>query len=96
MGLSGMILWFAIWQRNRSSLESIQNLQVPSAMGALIPLNELAEITFLDGQTNIYRLNGKRMSTIRTNIRGRDQGGFVSEAGEKIDKTIHIPSVLMQ
>lgn len=76
---------------NRSSLESIQNLQVPSVMGALIPLNELAEITFLDGQTNIYRLNGKRMSTVRTNIRGRDQGGFVSEAEKKIDKTIHIP-----
>ena len=76
---------------NRNSLESIQNLQVPSAMGALIPMSELADIQFLEGQTNIYRLNGKRMATVRTNIRGRDQGGFVSEVEKKIEKTLHIP-----
>ena len=76
---------------NRNTLESIQNLQIPSAMGALIPMSELADIRFLEGQTNIYRLNGKRMSTVRTNIRGRDQGGFVAEVEEKIDKAIHIP-----
>ena len=76
---------------SRNTLESIRNLQVPSAMGALIPMSELADIQFSEGQTNIYRLNGKRMATVRTNIRGRDQGGFVSEVGKKIDKTIHIP-----
>ena len=76
---------------NRNTLESIQNLQVPSAMGALIPMSELADIQFMEGQTNIYRLNGKRMATVRTNIRGRDQGGFVSEVEKKINKTLHIP-----
>lgn len=76
---------------SRNNLASIQNLQVPSAQGALIPMSELADIRFSEGQTNIYRLNGKRMSTVRTNIRGRDQGGFVSEADSKIEKAIHIP-----
>ncbi|CAN5459686.1 CusA/CzcA family heavy metal efflux RND transporter [soil metagenome] len=76
---------------SRNTIESIKNLQVPSASGALIPMSELATVEFSEGQTNIYRLNGKRMSTVRTNIRGRDQGGFVQEVGQKIEKTIKIP-----
>ncbi|HQQ82387.1 MAG TPA: CusA/CzcA family heavy metal efflux RND transporter [Cyclobacteriaceae bacterium] len=76
---------------SRNNLASIQNLQVPSSQGALIPMSELADIRFSEGQTNIYRLNGKRMSTVRTNIRGRDQGGFVAEADAKIEKAIHVP-----
>lgn len=76
---------------SRNTIESIKNLQVPSASGALIPMSELATVEFSEGQTNIYRLNGKRMSTVRTNIRGRDQGGFVQEVGQKIQKTINIP-----
>ena len=75
----------------RNTMESIRNLQIPSSTGALIPMSELADIKFIDGQTNIYRLNGKRMSTVRTNIRGRDQGGFVAEVSQKIKANIKIP-----
>ncbi len=75
----------------RNTLESIRNLQIPSATGALIPMSELASIQFSDGQTNIYRLNGKRMSTVRANIRGRDQGGFVAEVSQKIKSSVKIP-----
>ncbi len=75
----------------RNTLESIRNLQIPSATGALIPMSELASIQFSDGQTNIYRLNGKRMSTVRTNIRGRDQGGFVAEVSQKIKAQVPVP-----
>jgi len=76
---------------SRNTLESIRNLQIPSAAGALIPMSDLASIEFSEGQTNIYRLNGKRMSTVRTNIRGRDQGGFVQEISKKIQGNIKIP-----
>jgi cobalt-zinc-cadmium resistance protein CzcA len=54
-------------------------------------MSELADIRFVDGQTNIYRYNSKRMVTVRTNIRGRDQGGFVAEVSKEIEKQIHIP-----
>lgn len=75
----------------RNSIDAIKNIQVPSANGALIPMSELADIHFLEGQTNIYRYGSKRMITIRTNIHGRDQGGFVKELQAKIDKNIHVP-----
>jgi heavy metal efflux system protein len=76
---------------SRNTLDAIQQLQIPSAAGALIPMNQLADIRYVDGQTNIYRLNGKRMITVRTNIRGRDQGGFVAEVSKKIEQTLHVP-----
>src|SRR6266481_9022095 len=76
---------------SRNTVEAIKNLQVPSTSGALIPMSQLADINYVEGQTNIYRINGKRMVTVRTNIRGRDQGGFVAEVSKKIDKAIHIP-----
>lgn len=75
----------------RSTIESLKNLQVPAATGALIPMNQLADIDYVQGQTNIYRYNSKRMVTVRTNIRGRDQGGFVSEVNNKINTQLHIP-----
>src|SRR5690554_14083 len=53
--------------------------------------NQLADVTFEGGQTNIYRYNNKREITVRTNIRDRDQGGFVAELQERIDAEITIP-----
>lgn len=76
---------------NRNSIDVIKTLQVPSATGGLIPLEQLADIRFVDGQTNIYRIDGKRMVTVRTNVHNRDQGSFVKELQEKIGREIHVP-----
>lgn len=75
----------------RNNIDEIKKLLVPSANGSLIPMEQLAEISFVEGQTNIYRYNNKRMVTVRTNIRGRDQGGFVKELQKKIESDITIP-----
>ncbi len=75
----------------RNSIDAIKKMLVPAASGALIPMDQLANIHFVDGQTNIYRYGSKRMITVRTNIRGRDQGSFVKELKEKVDKSIHVP-----
>jgi heavy metal efflux system protein len=45
----------------------------------------------VQGQTNIYRYGGKRMATVRTNIKGRDQGGFVKALQAKIEAKIYVP-----
>ena len=75
----------------RNNIDEIKQLLVPSVNGALIPMDQLAEVSFVEGQTNIYRYNNKRMITVRTNIEGRDQGGFVKELNQKIDQQITIP-----
>jgi len=74
----------------RNSISDLNMLQVPSATGALIPMAELANIHYVQGQTNIYRYGSNRMITVRTNIKGRDQGGFVKELQTKINDQIHI------
>lgn len=75
----------------RNSIDAIRNVQVPSLTGALIPMSQLADIHFMEGQTNIYRYGSKRMVTVRTNIRGRDQGGFVKELQKKIHAQVQVP-----
>lgn len=75
----------------RNTIDVIKRLQVRSASGAMIPMDQLADIRFTDGQTNIYRIDGKRMITVRTNVRGRDQGSFVAELQQKIGAQIHVP-----
>lgn len=75
----------------RNNIDEVRTLLVPSATGASIPMEELATISFEEGQTNIYRYNNKREITIRTNIRDRDQGGFVRELQERIEAEVTIP-----
>lgn len=75
----------------RNNVDEVQKLLVPAASGALIPMSELAQVHFVEGQTNIYRYSNKRMVTVRTNIRGRDQGGFVRELNARIEQEMTIP-----
>ncbi|WP_419869879.1 efflux RND transporter permease subunit [Chryseobacterium sp. CT-SW4] len=75
----------------RNNIDEIKKLLVSSASGALIPMEELAHIEFVAGQTNIYRYSNKRMVTVRANISGRDQGGFVNELKSLINEEIQIP-----
>ncbi|QOG01154.1 efflux RND transporter permease subunit [Flavobacterium sp. MDT1-60] len=75
----------------RNSIDAVKNILVPSSNGALIPMSQLANIHFVEGQTNIYRYGSKRMITVRTNIKGRDQGSFVKELRQKVEKSVHVP-----
>lgn len=75
----------------RDNIDALKSLLVTSASGNLIPMNQLADIGFMEGQTNIYHYGSKRMITVRTNIEGRDQVSFVKELQQKIHHQIHIP-----
>lgn len=75
----------------RKNIHDIKNLMIPSASGALIPMDQVAAIDYVEGQTNIYRYNNKRMVTVRATIQNRDQGGYVKELQDKIDAQLEIP-----
>lgn len=49
-----------------------------------VPLRSLADFSFTEGLNQISRENGKRRIVVQANIRGRDLGGFVSEAQAKV------------
>src|SRR5262249_42583212 len=48
--------------------------------GVPVPLGQVAKIDVIAGQTLIAREGGRRRITVRCDIVGRDQGGFVAEA----------------
>lgn len=77
--------------QHRANIDEIKSLLVTSTNGALIPIDQLADVSFIQGQTNIYHYNGKRMITVRTNIVGRDQVSFVKELEGKINKSVKVP-----
>ena len=73
----------------RDDIETLGAIPVmlPAAEGQVarsIPLREVARFSFTQGLNQISRENGKRMVIVQINVRGRDLGGFVTEAQQKI------------
>jgi cobalt-zinc-cadmium resistance protein CzcA len=66
-----------------NSPAAIGRLPVFTTDGVPVPLSQVAKIEVVDGQTIIARENGKRRTTVRCDIVGRDQGGFVADAQKK-------------
>jgi cobalt-zinc-cadmium resistance protein CzcA len=75
----------------RKDIESIRNISVVTAAGAMVPLNALADITLKSGASYIYRENNERYIPIKFSVRGRDLGGAVAEAQSKVDQNVKLP-----
>jgi cobalt-zinc-cadmium resistance protein CzcA len=75
----------------RSDAGRIGQIIVRTNDGGRIPLSELADIRVVDGASIIARRDNQRAITVRTNIVGRDQGGFVADAQERFDREIKLP-----
>jgi heavy metal efflux system protein len=56
-----------------------------------IPLSEVADFEEKPGPNQISRENGKRRIVVTCNVRGRDLGGFVAEAQQKIASAVKVP-----
>ena len=75
----------------RADQTAIGKLLIPAPDGARVPLADLADIRVVNGATIIARRENQRQITVRTNIRGRDQGGFVAEAQARLAQRVHLP-----
>jgi cobalt-zinc-cadmium resistance protein CzcA len=64
---------------------------VPTRSGARVPLSQLARIDIVNGQSIIARRDNRRQIAVRTNIRGRDQGGFAAELQDEFEKSVRLP-----
>src|SRR5262249_1696797 len=75
----------------RGSPAAIAGVLIPPGAGARTPLANPAEIRPADGATIAARRENRRAMTVRTNIRGRDQGSFVAEAQRRFAESIKLP-----
>lgn len=76
----------------RDDVEPIREILIPSPGGALIPLGQLAKVEVTEGPAQISREMGQRRIVIECNVAGRDLGGFVAEAQQKIDAKVKLPT----
>ncbi len=80
----------------RASIDAIRTVKVgyqtPSGTNAYVPLSELAKITLDTGASFIYRERSQRFIPIKFSVRGRDLGGTVAEAQERVAKAIKLPN----
>ncbi|MGD0471536.1 MAG: CusA/CzcA family heavy metal efflux RND transporter [Terriglobales bacterium] len=80
----------------RESIDKIRNIKVAyqtsSGANAYIPLSELATITLDTGAAWIYHESVQRFIPVKFGVRGRDLGGTVEEAQQRIAKNVQLPS----
>jgi cobalt-zinc-cadmium resistance protein CzcA len=80
----------------RASIDAVRTVKVayptPSGTNAYVPLSEIADITLDTGASFIYRERSQRYIPIKFSVRGRDLGGTVAEAQERVTKAIKLPN----
>jgi heavy metal efflux system protein len=81
-------------QDYRDSLETVGDIKVAGGHNgnAYIPLRELATITLDTGASYLYHESTQRYIPIKFSVRGRDLGGTVAEAQERIAKNVKLPT----
>lgn len=77
--------------RQRTDPDALANTLIPTATGSVLPLNRVAQVVETEGPSTINREWGKRRITVQCNVRGRDVGGFVTEAQRKIAAQVKLP-----
>jgi cobalt-zinc-cadmium resistance protein CzcA len=75
----------------RNSVDTIGEIRVQAASGALIPMHDLAAIEMREGPLRISREDVKRRISIGFNVVGRDIGGVVDEGRKKLAAQIQLP-----
>jgi Cu(I)/Ag(I) efflux system membrane protein CusA/SilA len=76
----------------RDDIEKLGDILVPMGMGKYIPLGQVATISRDIGPDEIDSENGQLRVFVQANVEGRDLGGFVKEAQERIAKEIQLPA----
>jgi cobalt-zinc-cadmium resistance protein CzcA len=75
----------------RDRAEAIANIRLLSPTGERVSLAQLSKIHEEEGPAEIYREGNQRYVATRFSVRGRDLGGAVEEAMDKVSKQVQLP-----
>ncbi|MCC6414735.1 MAG: efflux RND transporter permease subunit [Opitutaceae bacterium] len=79
-------------ETDRLDLAGLRQLPVNGAVGAQVPLSQVAEINVEERVGTLTREDTRRRVSILINVRGRDTEGFVREAEAKLADELTLPS----
>jgi cobalt-zinc-cadmium resistance protein CzcA len=75
----------------RNTKDAIENIRLLSPTGERVSLAQLCKIEERDGGSEIYREGNARYVAIKYSVRGRDLGGAVEEAIQKVNAQLQLP-----
>lgn len=75
----------------RDDVEKLKRVLVPTPSGQHIPLVQMADIVLRSGPAMIRNENGLLAGYVFVDITGRDLGGYVQEAKEKVRQELKLP-----
>lgn len=78
-------------EKYRSGPEEIGAMLIHTPSGERIPLARLADVETVMGPSTITREWAQRRIAVTTNVRGRDVGGFVAEAQQRVREQVALP-----
>lgn len=81
----------------RASLDAIRRIRIgapaPGGSGVIqVPLDDVAEVKLVTGASFIYRENQQRYIPVNFSVRGRDLGGAILEAQDRVARDVKLPS----
>jgi heavy metal efflux system protein len=77
--------------RQRTDPDALAATLIPTATGAVLPLERVATISLTEGPSTINREWGRRRTSIQCNVRGRDVASFVAEAKAAMASKVKLP-----
>jgi len=75
-----------------ANVDNLRDLPLSTPTGERVLLREVADFEIVEGPAQISREEGKRRVVVELNVVGRDIGGFVAEAQQRLVKTIELPT----
>jgi len=75
----------------RTSLDKVRALQVRSASGALFRLDQVADVAYDKGQTEIGRENLRQLVAVTGRLEGKDLGTAINEIKTQLARDVKLP-----
>jgi len=76
----------------RTDVNRIADLWIDTTAGQRIPLKSVASIALDTGSSRIMSDYNRRRIAVKCSVRGRDMGGFVAEAQQKVREQLQLPA----
>jgi Cu(I)/Ag(I) efflux system membrane protein CusA/SilA len=76
----------------RDNVQALRRVLVPTPSGAQVPMAQLADIRLLEGPSMIRDENGQLAGYVFVDMAGRDVGGYVREAKQRVHEQLDLPT----
>ena len=76
----------------RDDIDKLKRVLVPTASGAQVPLEQIADIGLVSGPAMIRDENGMLSGYVYVDVAGRDIGGYVNDAKKAVRGNVKLPA----